>query len=144
VLAQVKKRRPESRVIVLTMHAEDQYAVRVMRAGADGYLTKGRTSDELLEAIRTVATEGKHLTGRIAALLLDKKGASARPLHESLSDRELEILLMIGRGMTPSSVATTLDVKPSTISTHLKKVKQKLGGQTLGDLVQYAVRAGLV
>lgn len=143
VLSRVKALRPKTKVVVLTMHAEDQYAVRVLRAGADGFLTKGRSSEELLDAIRKVATEGKYVTARLAELLLSSGGAERAP-HESLSDREMEVLLMLGRGMTPSAVADALEVKPSTVSTHIRNVKDKLGVESLGELVQYAVRAGLV
>jgi len=145
VLTRMKALRPQTKVVVLTMHAEDQYAVRVLRAGADGYLTKGRSSQELLDAIRAVATEGKYITARLAELLLSGHGSGehAAP-HEALSDREMEVLLLIGRGMTPSAVADALEVKPSTVSTHLRAIKDKLGAGSLGDLVQYAVRAGLV
>ncbi|UJR82192.1 Hypothetical protein I5071_42570 [Sandaracinus amylolyticus] len=142
VLTRIKARRPQTKVVILTMHAEDQYALRVLRAGADGYLTKGRSSQELLEAIRKVASEGKYVTGRLAELLLS--GSTSEHPHESLSDREHEILVMLGRGMTPSAVADALDVKPSTVSTHVRSIKDKLGAESLGDLVQYAVRAGLV
>jgi DNA-binding NarL/FixJ family response regulator len=143
VLIRVKARRPHGKVIVLTMHAEDQYAVRVMRAGADGFLTKGRSSQELLEAIRKVATEGKYVTARVIELLLSGRGDERAP-HETLSDREMEVLLLLGRGMTPSAVADALEIKPSTVSTHIRNAKDKLGVESLGDLVQYAVRAGLV
>lgn len=143
VLKRVKTLRPQTKVVVLTLHAEDQYAVRVLRAGADGYLTKGRSSQELLDAIRKVATEGKYVTARLAELLLSS-GPTERAPHESLSDREMEILLMLGRGMTPSAAAAALDLKPSTVSTHIRSIKDKLGAESLGDLVQYAMRAGLV
>jgi DNA-binding NarL/FixJ family response regulator len=143
VLIRVKALRPQGKIIVLTMHAEEQYAVRVLRAGADGFLTKGRSSQELLEAIRKVTTEGKYVTGRVAELLLSGPGGERAP-HEALSDREMEVLLLLGRGMTPSAVAEALEVKPSTVSTHIRNVKDKLGVESLGDLVQYAVRAGLV
>ena len=144
VLTRMKALRPQTKVVVLTMHAEDQYAVRVLRAGADGYLTKGRSSQELLDAIRAVATEGKYITARLAELLLSGRASGEAAPHEALSDREMEVLLLIGRGMTPSAVADALEVKPSTVSTHLRAIKDKLGAGSLGDLVQYAVRAGLV
>lgn len=144
VLTRMKALRPHTKVVVLTMHAEDQYAVRILRAGADGYLTKGRSSQELLDAIRKVATEGKYVTARLAELLLSPGSRDHQAPHESLSDREMEVLLMLGRGMTPSAIAEALKVRPSTISTHIRSIKDKIGAESLGDLVQYAVRAGLV
>lgn len=144
VLVQLKMKLPERRIIVLTMHAEDRYAMRVLRAGADGYLTKGRSSDEILTAIRAVATEGKYLTPRLSAALLDALARGGGPPHESLTNRELDVLVMIGRGMTPSDVGAALDLGSSTVSTHLRRIKSKLGLQSNGELVQYALKEGLV
>lgn len=143
VLIRLKAERSAGRIIVLTMHAEDLYAMRVLRAGADGYLTKGRSSDELLDAIRVVVKEGKYLTPRLGAALLDSLNHDGSS-HEALSNRELDVLVMVGRGMTPSDVALALDLSTSTVSTHLRRIKSKLGLSSNGELVRYAVREGLV
>ena len=144
VLKQVKAIRPRLKVLVLTMQAEDQYALRILKAGADGYLTKGRPGDEILEAIRKIAGGGKYLTPRLAELLLSTRPDAEREPHEMLTDREHDVLVMIGRGKTPSAVANELGVSPSTVSTHIHRIKTKLGLESVGQLVQYAVRAGLV
>lgn len=143
VLTRVKAENSRIKVVVLTMHAEDQYALRVLKAGADGYLTKGRSTDEVLRAIRHVTSEGKYVTGTLAGLML-AGGLGDDVPHDRLSTRELDVLMMIGRGTTPSVVAANLSVSPSTVSTYLKRIKTKLSLESLGDLVQYAVRAGLV
>jgi DNA-binding NarL/FixJ family response regulator len=143
VLKQVKVIRPRLHVLVLTMQGEDQYALRILKAGADGYLTKGRPGSEILDAIRTIAAGGKYLTPRLAELLLSTRADSERAPHEMLTDREHDELVMVGRGKTPSAIANELGVSPSTDSTHIQRVKTKLGLESLGQLVQYAVRAGL-
>jgi DNA-binding NarL/FixJ family response regulator len=143
VLKQVKVIRPRLHVLVLTMQGEDQYALRILKAGADGYLTKGRPGSEILDAIRTIAAGGKYLTPRLAELLLSTRADSERAPHEMLTDREHDVLVMVGRGKTPSAIANELGVSPSTVSTHIQRVKTKLGLESLGQLVQYAVRAGL-
>lgn len=144
VLKQVKAVRPRSKVLVLTMQNEDQYALRILKAGADGYLTKGHPGGEILDAIRKIAAGGKYLTPRLAELLLSTRADADREPHEMLTDREHDVLVMIGRGKTPSAVAHELGLSPSTVSTHISRIKTKLGLDSVGQLVQYAVRAGLV
>jgi DNA-binding NarL/FixJ family response regulator len=142
VVVTVKALRPSARIVVLTMHAEDQYAVRILRAGADGYLTKGRSAQEVLAAIRAVAAGGKYITPELGELLLSA-GARGEVPHASLTDRELEVLVALGHGATPSAVAARLGVSASTVSTHIRAIKRKLALESLGELIQYAIRSGL-
>jgi DNA-binding NarL/FixJ family response regulator len=144
VLTRLKQRRPAMRIVVLTMHAEDQYAVRVLRSGADAYLTKGRPASEILDAIRTVAAGGKYITPHLGELLLAPRGTGSSAGHEILTDRELEVLIALAKGASPSAIAESLDVSPSTVSTHLRAIKTKLGLESLASIVQYAIRAGLL
>jgi two-component system invasion response regulator UvrY len=144
VLGRLKQRRPSLRIVVLTMHAEDQYAVRILRSGADAYLTKGRPSSELLDAIRAVAGGGKYITPRLGELLLAPVGSGGSAPHELFTDRELEVLIALARGSSPSAIADQLSVSPSTVSTHLRAIKTKLGAESLAALVQYALRVGLL
>lgn len=144
VLTRLKQKRPAMRVVVLTMHAEDQYAVRVLRSGADAYLTKGRPAGEILAAIRTVASGGKYITPHLGELLLAPRGSGGSAPHDALTDRELEVLVAVGKGQSPSAIAAALGVSASTVSTHLRAIKTKLGVDSLGALVQYTVRSGLV
>ncbi len=143
-LKQLKLLRPALKVLILTMHEEDQYAVRMLKAGADGYLTKGRPSDEVIHAIQRVSEGGRFITPRLAELLLEPGLRDGEAPHARLTDREHDILLMLGRGQAPSLVAAALDIRPSTVSTHIHRIKSKLGLDSVGKLIQYAVRAGLV
>lgn len=144
VLGRLKELRPAMRIVVLTMHAEDQYAVRVLRSGADAYLTKGRPSAEILDAIRTVAAGGKYITPRLGELLLAPRGRGGSAPHEILTDRELEVLMGLAKGASPSAIAESLSLSPSTVSTHLRAIKTKLGLESLASLVQYAIKTGLL
>jgi two-component system, NarL family, invasion response regulator UvrY len=143
VLKHLKAQGHPGRILVLSMQAEDQYALRVLAAGADGYLSKGRPIDEVVGAIRKVALEGKYLTARLAELVLACDGNISRPAHYALTDRELDVMVMLGKGKPPSLVAAELGVSASTVSTHARRIKEKLGLTSLGEVVQYAVRAGL-
>lgn len=144
VLTRLKQLKPALRIVVLTMHAEDQYAVRVLRAGADAYLTKGRPTAEVIEAIRVVAAGGKYITPRLGELLLAPRGSGGSGLTELLTDRELEVLVALAKGASPSAIAESLAVSPSTVSTHLRAIKTKLGVESLAALVQHAIKAGLL
>jgi two-component system invasion response regulator UvrY len=144
VLGRLKQLKPALRIVVLTMHAEDQYAVRVLRAGADAYLTKGRPTSEIVEAIRAVAAGGKYITPRLGELLLAPRGSGGSGLTEILTDRELEVLVALAKGSSPSAIAESLAVSPSTVSTHLRAIKTKLAVDSLAALVQQAIKAGLL
>ena len=144
VLGRLKQLKPALRIVVLTMHAEDQYAVRVLRAGADAYLTQGRPTSELVEAIRAVAAGGKYITPRLGELLLAPRGSGGSGLTEILTDRELEVLVALAKGSSPSAIAESLAVSPSTVSTHLRAIKTKLAVDSLAALVQQAIKAGLL
>lgn len=144
VITRLKQLRPALRIVVLTMHAEDQYAVRVLRAGADAYLTKGRPTSEIIEAIRAVAGGGKYITPRLGELLLAPRGSGGSGPNELFTDRELEVLVALAKGASPSAIAESLAVSPSTVSTHLRAIKTKLGVDSLAGLVQYAIKTGLL
>lgn len=142
VLDRVLALRPSLRVLVLSMHDEALFADRVLRAGASGYLSKSSPSATLVAALRAVHA------GRIYAAgveSLPRRDASEKPpKHAALSPRELEVLLMVGRGASPSEIGHALALRPSTVSTHLHHIKTKLRVRTLADLVQYTLAEGLV
>ena len=125
------------------MYAADQYAARLLRAGASGYLSKGCSSAELTAAVRKLASGGRHITEEVAGQLLLASDEPAAP-HEALSPREHQVFLLIAQGRAPSDVARELNVSASTVSTHIAKIKEQLGAQTLGEIVRYASRFGLV
>lgn len=143
VLRRLRPLVPRLGVLVLSMHPEDQYAVHILQAGASGFLNKGRPAAVLLEAVRTIGAGRRYVTPDLAALLLSSEGPHDEP-HHALTPRELEILIHVGRGMSTSLIAKALDLSATTVSTHLARIKTKLGLETTGQLAQYALRAGLV
>lgn len=145
VLKQIKAVRPELPVLVLTMHSEEQYAIRVLRAGASGYLTKESAPDLLLQAIHQISKGGRYVSPSLAERLAFAKGPGAERIpHETLSDREFQVLCMIAGGKGLTEIARDLVVSVKTISTHRTRVLLKLGLRNNAELVQYALRHGLV
>jgi two-component system invasion response regulator UvrY len=144
VLRQVRERAPKLPVIVLSMYPEAQYAVRILRMGAAAYLSKGRSSQELVEAIRTVAQGRRYVTAEAADALVTAGAATGGPAHERLSEREHQVFLLVAEGLSPGDIAAQLNLAPSTVSSHLIHIREKLGMRTNGEVVQYAFRAGLM
>jgi DNA-binding NarL/FixJ family response regulator len=145
VLRDLKKESPSLKVIVLSMHSEEQYAIRSLRDGASAYLTKNCPPDELLLAIRTVASGKRYITPSIAERLAsyvesDTQGAP----HEKLSNRELQILLLIGSGNQVSEIADKLKLSVKTVSTYRSRVLVKMGMETNAHLIRYALQHRLV
>jgi two-component system invasion response regulator UvrY len=145
LLADVRKERPELPVLILTVHSEDQYAVRAIRSGAAGFLTKESAPERLIEAVRKVASGGRYVSEGLAerlasALAGDSKGQP----HERLSDREFEILKMLASGRTVSEVAHDLSLSVKTVSTHRTRLLKKMEMKTNAELTSYAVRNHLV
>ena len=124
------------------MYPEDQYALHLLRAGASAYLSKDRPPEELLAALRKVAGGGSYVTDTLAEHALRGKGGEAPP-HERLTPREREVLLLLVEGRTVSEIAAEIDLGLSTVSNHLRHIKDKLGVRTNAELVGYAHRAGL-
>lgn len=140
VLQEVKKRRPDIKVLVLSVYPESQYAASILHAGASGYLGKGRSSDELLAAIRRVA-RGEQLVPASAEAQL--RAGVAAP-HETLSDRETEVFRRLAEGVSPTDIALEMGLSHSTVSTYVSRIKDKLNVTSLGEIVQYAYRHRLV
>lgn len=144
VLRLLRERAPKLPVVVLSMYPEAQYAVRILKMGAAAYLSKGRSSEELVDAIRTVAQGRRYVTPEVAdALVTAGSGASAAP-HERLSEREHQVFLLLAEGLSPGDIGAQLNVSPSTVSSHLVHIREKLGARTNGEVMQYAWRAGLL
>ena len=132
-------------VLILTMHPEDQFAVRLLRAGAAGYMTKETAPEELARAIRQVAAGGRYISPTLAALLADVvTGRPAHRRHEALSNREFEVLRMIGLGRSLTEIASQLCVSIKTVSTYRARVLDKLGLHTTADLIRYTLDHGLI
>jgi two-component system, NarL family, invasion response regulator UvrY len=133
------------RVLVLSMHPEEQYASRVLKAGADGYLEKESVPTELENAIRHVARGGKYITPKLAEhLATDLSGKTAKEPHELLSDREYQVLTLIASGKGIKEIAHELSLSPPTVATYRARVLEKLGLSTTVELVRYALEHGLV
>ena len=145
LLAEVHKEHPELPVLILTVHSEDQYAVRAIRAGAAGFLTKESAPEKLIEAVRKVAGGGRYVSAELAENLASfLAGETAGAPHERLSDREFEIMKMLGSGRTVSEVAKELSLSVKTVSTHRTRILKKMGMKTNAELTHYAVRTHLV
>lgn len=144
VLGRIRAARPELPVLVLSVHPEDQYGFRAMRAGAAGYLTKDNSPDELVAAIRQVMRGRPYVSASLAEALRDRSGEKGPALEAGLSDREHQVLLLLGEGRTIGEIAVALDLSPKTVSTYRTRVIEKLHLRTSGDLIRYAVQHGLV
>lgn len=139
-LKQLKTLKPKLRVLVLSMYPEDEYAIRAIKAGASGYLTKAKASHELIEAIKKVSAGGNYIDGSVAEkLLFDIKPGQSKPLHETLSDREYQIFSLIVIGKKVSEIAEELNLSVKTISTYKVRILNKMEMKSTAELVKYAV-----
>jgi DNA-binding NarL/FixJ family response regulator len=145
VLKQLKIEKPHLPVIILTIHPEAQYALRILKAGASGYLTKESAADELIKAIRKVNRNGKYISPSLAekiAFALDEDAAKLP--HETLSDREYQVLCLIGQGNTVSQIAESLALSVKTVSTYRTRILEKMHMENNAELIHYAVQNALV
>ena len=141
LIKQVKAEKPKLRILVLSMHEEHQYAVRAIRAGASGYLTKESAASQLTAAIRKVAAGGAFITPEVAErLALDAMPRTDAPPHETLSDREFQVFRLLVDGVSVSEIAERLHLSAKTVSTHKARLMEKLDVGSNADLVHYAVR----
>ena len=141
---ELKRVNPRVRVLMLTMHPEDQYAVLCLKLGADGYITKDVPPEVLLEAVRKVASGRKYVSSNLAErLATDLSGTGDRPAHELLSSREFEVMRKIAAGRTAGEIAAELHLSVKTVSTYRSRVLQKMNLRTNADIMHYAFRAGL-
>jgi DNA-binding NarL/FixJ family response regulator len=137
----IKTERPKLKVLVLSMHSEEQYAVRALKAGASGYLTKESAADELVAALRRIAGGGAYVSPETAErLVLEKTSGSGAPPHTLLSDREYEVFRMLASGTSVTDVANQLKLSVKTVSTHKSRLMEKLSVATQTDLIRYAIR----
>jgi DNA-binding NarL/FixJ family response regulator len=135
---------PDVKVLVLSTHPEENYALRAIDAGAKGYLTKRHSSEELAKAIRHIYRGDRYITKSLAELLLKERDTDHSKLpHEKLTNREYEILCMLGSGKQIKDIATDLSLSPKTVSAHRSNMLEKLNLKTTGDLIRYAVEHGI-
>lgn len=144
LIKRIKLEMPSQKVLVLSMHAEDQFAVRALKAGAAGYLTKDSAPDRLIAAIRKAAAGGRYVSTQLAERLAAELDPYAdRPAVESLSDREHQVLRLLASGKGLTEIAHELSLSVKTVSTHKTRIMQKLGVRNNAGLFQYAAKEGL-
>ena len=144
-LKELKAQRPALPVLVLSMHPEQQYAVRAFRSGAAGYLTKANASAELVKAVERILAGGRYVSAAFGEELASELGSPACALlHEKLSDREFEILRLIASGRTVKEIAAELTLSANTISTYRARILEKMKMRTSAELTHYAISNGLV
>ncbi len=145
VLKQLRSLKPELQVLVLSIHSEKQYALRALKAGAAGYLTKESAPEELVAAIRRVSQGRKYLTPTLAERLADQLGPGVKKEpHETLSDREYQVMSRLAAGKTVTEIAAELSLSVSTVSTYRARILQKLGLKSTAEIMRYALERGLV
>lgn len=145
VLAELKRASPKRRVLVFTRHAKIHYALRALKAGADGYVTRDSALEELVAAVQRVLAGGRYVSSTLAReMALDLSTRAERPLHEKLSNRELEVLRLIGSGMTATQIAATLALSVKTVSYHRSHLLAKLNLKTTAELIRCAINDHLV
>jgi DNA-binding NarL/FixJ family response regulator len=143
LVKRLKLEKPKLRLLVLSMHGEQQYAVRALKAGASGYLNKDSAAAQLLGALRKVAAGGVHVSEAAAAGLVASSNGDGPP-HTRLSDREFEVLKLLAAGSSPTQIAGRLHVSVKTVSTHKTRVLEKLGLGGTAELVRYALEHKLL
>ncbi|WP_404362956.1 response regulator [Marinobacter sp.] len=146
LIEQVRRRAPDTRILVLSMHREELYATRTIRAGAQGFITKSRPPEELLEALRTVARGDIYIPRELADRLARESlmGTGGGELHTRLTKREYEIFLDLAQGATVRDIGIRLHLSSKTISTHKARLMEKLEVSSLSELVRYAINHELV
>jgi DNA-binding NarL/FixJ family response regulator len=141
LIKQVKAEKPKLRILVLSMHEEHQYAVRAIKAGASGYLTKESASTQLVSAIRKVAAGGAFISAEVAEqLALAAMPHAEGPLHATLSDREYQVFRLLVAGVAVSDIATQLNLSAKTVSTHKARLLEKLNVANQTELIHYALK----
>lgn len=145
VIKEIKKEQPGIRILVLSMHPEEQYAVRVLKAGASGYLSKETAPAELVKAIRKVSTGKKYISPHFAENLADfLLSENDKPIHADLSDREFQVLCKIAAGEPVKEIARALCLSDKTISTYRSRILQKMNMKTNAEIIHYAIKNMLV
>jgi DNA-binding NarL/FixJ family response regulator len=145
VLKEIKQKNPKMAVLVLSIHSEEQYAVRVLKAGASGYITKSSASDELIKAIKTVNSGAKYITSKTAErLVYEIDGDSSKPVHEKLSNREYQVMCMIASGKTIRNISDYLYLSVKTVSTYRARILTKMKMINNSELTYYAIKNNLI
>ena len=144
VLGQLRTAHPNLPVLMLSVHPEEQYAIRALKGGAAGYLTKDSAPEEMVAAIRKVYRGGKYVSAALAERLAGLLGSQEKAPHESLSEREFQVMLLLANGKSVSEIANGLALSAKTVSTYRARLMEKLGVKSIAELVQYVMKYGLI
>jgi two-component system, NarL family, invasion response regulator UvrY len=144
VLKEILRQRPATRVLILTMYPEEQYATRFLRAGACGYMTKDRARSELVRAFRKVLAGGKYVSPLLAEKIAAGKSGPADRRHETLSDRELKVMLSLASGKRLTDIAGEMNLSIKTVSTYKHRILEKMQMKVNADLTRYAIEHNLI
>jgi len=145
ILKDLKHNQPQLPILILSIHAEDQLAVRVLKGGADGYLTKENAPSDLIKAIRKVVRGGKYVSQNLAEILVFNLNEGSDPLrHQTLSDREFQVMQLIAGGKTLAEIAQELMLSAKTISTYRSRLLEKMDFKTNTEIIRYAIENHLI
>ena len=144
ILKELKDLVPKIPVLILSIHSPEQYAVRTIKAGAAGYLTKESAPEELVKIVKHIISGRKYITPEIAEMLADSYNDSNKPIHENLSDREFEVMKLIASGKTVSEIANILSLSVNTISTYRSRIMEKMHMATNAELTHYTISNKLI
>lgn len=145
ILDELKRSRPRLPILLLSMHPEEQFARRALKAGAAGYLTKESVPEELKEAVKKVAAGGRYVSATLAEkLAVDLREGADTPIHELLSAREFQVLRMIASGKSVKEIAEEISLSVKTVSTYRARILEKTGMKTNAELIRYALQTQLV
>ncbi len=145
LLCDLRRLAPDTAVVILSIYPEEQYAIRALRLGASGYLTKASAPEELIAAVVKAAKGGQYISATLAnKITIDFITDKEKPLHDKLSVRELEVITLLASGKTLSNISVELSLSPKTISTYRERILEKLKLRTTSDLIRYAIKEGLV
>lgn len=143
-LKKIKTEHPETKILMLSMYPEEQYAVRTLKIGASGYLTKSADPEELVKAIDKIMEGGKYVPKAFSEKLLNYINMEEIPSHEKLSEREFQVFLMIAKGKTLIEISKELSISIKTVSTYRARILEKLGLQNNAEIINYAIKHGLI
>ncbi len=143
ILADMKSMKPDIPILIISMYPEEQYAIRALKSGASGYLTKAMAADELPVAIRKLTSGGKYITPSIAEKIVNGFD-SPGPKHDLLSNREFEVMICIAKGKPIKEIASMLSVSEKTVSTYRSRILEKMDMQSNADIVKYMIRENLI
>lgn len=144
LLRQIRPHKPDLPILILSMHPEDQFAVSLLRAGANGYIAKDAAPQQVVLAIRTLLQGRKYISSAVAQILADDIGGDGRPPHEQLSEREFQVFCKLAAGRAVGAIADELFLSNKTVSTYRSRIMEKMNSKSNADLTYYAIKNGLI